>query len=64
MNDLPPLDPLQRYTIPEAAAYLRQSRSKTYEDIASGRLETIKDGRRRYVTGRGIVARSAGDEAA
>lgn len=53
------LDPLQRYTIPEAAAFLRQSRAKTYCDIAGGRLKTIKDGKRRYVPGTEIVRLSA-----
>jgi excisionase family DNA binding protein len=55
---LPPLDPLQRYTIPEAAAYLRQSKSKTYQDISNGVLSVLKDGRRTYVPGSEIAARS------
>ena len=37
-----PLDKNQRYTIEEANDYLRQSRAKTYKDIAAGRLKTIK----------------------
>lgn len=57
---LPPLDPLQRYSIDEAATYLRQSRAKTYQDISAGRLESFTDGRRRYVSGRAIAARSEG----
>lgn len=55
---LQPLDIQQRYTISEAAAYLRQSIPKTYQQIHAGRLETIKEGRRRYATGRGIAALS------
>lgn len=55
---LPPLDERQRYTIDEASAYLRQSRSKTFNDIANGTLETFNDGRRRYVPGTAIAARS------
>jgi excisionase family DNA binding protein len=55
---LPPLDPLQRYTVPEASAYLRQSKSKTYQDIANGVLSVLKDGRRTYVPGSEIAARS------
>ena len=55
---LPPLDILQRYTLAEATAYLRQSRSKTWSDIQAGKLEVIKDGRRRYVPGSSIAARS------
>ncbi len=61
---LPPLDPLQRYTIDETGAYLRQSRAKTYDDIKAGVLQVIKDGRRTYVAGRMIAARSQGDAAA
>lgn len=57
--DLQPLDVHQRYTIDEAALYLRQSRAKTYSDIQSGRLESFTDGRRRYVPGRAIAARSS-----
>lgn len=57
-HDLPALDELQRYTIDEATAYLRQSRAKTYKDISAGRLESFTDGRRRYVPGRAIAARS------
>ena len=54
---LPPLDLNQRYTIPEANAYLRQSRAKTYQDIKDGRLPIIKDGKRTYVPGRAIADR-------
>lgn len=60
INTLPPLDKLQRYTIDEASEYLRQSRAKTYQDIAAGRLDSFNDGRRRYVPGRAIAARSSG----
>jgi len=56
---LPPLDINQRYSINETNAYLRQSRSKTYKDILEGRLDVIKDGRRTYIPGRSIAARSA-----
>jgi hypothetical protein len=55
---LPPLDLNQRYSIPEANAYLRQSRAKTYQDIKDGKLTIIKDGKRTYVSGRVIAARS------
>ena len=61
---LPPLDQNQRYSIPETNAYLRQSNAKTYEDIGAGLLEIIKDGRRTYVTGRAIAARSRVEAAA
>ncbi len=55
---LPPLDLQQRYSIPEASAYLRQSRSKTYMDIGAGTLAIIKDGKRTYIPGTAIAERS------
>ena len=55
---LPPLDLNQRYTVPEASAYLRQSRAKTYVDIRAGTLTIIKDARRTYVPGTAIAQRS------
>jgi hypothetical protein len=60
---LPPLDKAQRYTIDETNAYLRQSRAKTYKDIAAGLLPVIKDGKRTYVPGAAIAARSTLSEA-
>ena len=62
--DLPPLDLNQRYAVEEAAAYLRQSRAKTFNDIRDGKLAALKDGRRTYVTGRSIAKRSGAPEAA
>lgn len=61
---IPTLDPRQRYSINEAAALLRVCRAQVYRDIAAGRLESFTDGRRRYVPGRAIIARSAPPEAA
>ena len=61
---LPPLDPSQRFTIPEGSRYLRQSRGKTYQDIAAGRLRVIKDGSRTYVPGTEIARRSRLESAA
>ena len=55
---LPPLDLNQRYNIEETNAYLRQSRAKTYQDIKDGKLSIIKDGKRTYVSGHVIAARS------
>ena len=55
---LAPLDLKQRYSINEANAYLRQSRAKTYQDIKAGKLPIIKDGRRTYIPGTAIAARS------
>lgn len=57
-NLLNPLDLQQRYTVEETNRYLRQSRAKTYKDIARGHLEVIKDGRRTYISGSSIIARS------
>lgn len=62
-HDLQPLDLHQRYSVDEAAAYLRQSRAKTYQDIMSGVLESFTDGRRRYIPGSAIAARSCGEAA-
>lgn len=56
---LAPLDPLQRYTVEEAIAYLRSSRRTIYADISEGRLGIIKEGARTYVPGSEIVRRSA-----
>jgi hypothetical protein len=59
LHSLPPLDPRQRYSINEASALLRQCRAKTYRDIAAGKIESFKDGSRRYIPGRAIIERSA-----
>ena len=53
------LDPLQRYSVPEASALLRQCRAKTYQDIQAGRIRVIKDGKRTYIPGSEIARRSA-----
>lgn len=60
---LPPLDILQRYSIKETNAYLRQSRAKTYQDIKNGKIAVIRDGRRVYVSGAVIASRSTGESA-
>jgi hypothetical protein len=56
---LPPLDPHQRYSINEAIAYLRSSRYSVYRDVKAGRLPLLKDGRRSYIPGAALIARSA-----
>jgi hypothetical protein len=61
---LPALDLRQRYTVPEAALYLRQSVAKLYEDISAGRLSVMKAGARTYVHGSEIARVSAGAETA
>jgi hypothetical protein len=53
------IDPLQRHTINEATALLRQSRAKTYADIRNNKLKIIKDGARTYIHGSELIRRSA-----
>lgn len=55
---LAPLDIQQRYTVPESIEYLRNSRASLYALIKSGKLPTIKEGRRTYVPGTAIAALS------
>jgi hypothetical protein len=55
---LPPLDPMQRYSIDETIAYLRSSRKSVFEDIREGRLASIKEGKRRFIPGSEIARRS------
>lgn len=60
----PQLDTLQRYSIPETNAFLRQSNARTYQQIKAGELRVIRDGGRTYVPGSEIARRSmlpAGD---
>jgi excisionase family DNA binding protein len=59
---LPPLDPRQRYTPEEAAAYLRMSRKRVFDDIREGRLNSLKEGKRRYIPGTEIARRSSASE--
>ena len=56
-KELPPLDRLQRYTLNEAADYLRVSRAYLYKLINLGTLPTIKDGSHRFVPGSAIADR-------
>jgi excisionase family DNA binding protein len=53
-----PLDLHQRYTIDEAASYLRICRAYVYRLIQRGELRSITDGARRYVPGSEIARRS------
>ena len=62
LSPLLPLDPLQRYTVDEACRYLRISRTHMYKEISSRRLRTISDGRRTFIPGLEIVARSRAPE--
>ncbi len=53
------LDTLQRYTLVEAANFLRVSRSTLHLRIASGLISTIKEGGRVFVPGAEIARLSA-----
>lgn len=53
--NLPPLDEKQRYSVPEAGAYLRTCRAKIYLKIKSGELRIIKDGARTLIPGSEII---------
>ena len=57
-RNLPPLDPNQRYTIDESAAYLRVSRVYLYAKVQAGELRLLKDGRRSFIPGSQIIAAS------
>jgi excisionase family DNA binding protein len=52
-------DERQRYTVPEAARLLRVSRAHLYKLFSAGSIRTIRDGRRIFVPGSEIAARSA-----
>jgi hypothetical protein len=52
------IDPNQRYTLAETHAVLGHSHVKTFQEIKRGTLQTIKDGRRRYVLGSELIRRS------
>ena len=52
------IDPNQRYSLAETHAALGQSHAKTFKDINRGALQTIKDGRRRYVLGSELIRRA------
>jgi excisionase family DNA binding protein len=53
-----PLDPQRRHTVDQTAAYLNTSRPTVYKLIHAGLLEAFKEGRRTFITGRSIAARS------
>lgn len=57
----PPLlfDERLRYTPVETSKLLKQSRAKTFAQIAAGTLQSFLDGGRRYVPGSEIVRRSS-----
>ena len=50
--------PELRYSVPEAAALLRQSVSRTWADIREAKLAVIREGAKTYIPGTEIVRRS------
>lgn len=58
----PPFDPLLRYTVDEASAYLKTSRDTIYKLLHSQDLEGIKEAGRTFITGRSIAKRCAPTE--
>lgn len=63
-NRVPATVPAVLYTVDEAADALRLSRSAIYELIRSGRLRSVKSGRRRLVPVVALADYVAGLEAA
>jgi excisionase family DNA binding protein len=63
-SPLPPLDLLQRYTVTETARYLRVSRTWVFKLVADDKLDTLKEGRRRFVFGTAIAKLSTPEEKA
>ena len=45
MNGQPHFDPLELLTIAQVVRLTKRARSSIYEDIAAGRLQTVKLGR-------------------
>ena len=57
-TNVAPLDVHQRYDIEETCALLRTSKAQLYRQIAAGEIRVIKAGRRTYVPGSEIAAKS------
>jgi Helix-turn-helix domain len=60
---LGPLDPAQRYSIPEAARYLRVSRSFLWARVKDGELVTIRHRKRKFIPGTEIARLSEAPKA-
>ena len=56
---LGPIDSNRRYDVETALRYLGISRFTLYADIREGRIQTIKDRKRRFIPGSEIVRRSS-----
>jgi excisionase family DNA binding protein len=50
-----PVDVTRRYSVDLACAYLGIGKDRLYAKITAGEIETITDGRRRFVPGSEIV---------
>lgn len=50
------LDDTQLYRVTDAMRLLRMSRTVIYEQIRTGRLRSVKQGRARFITANGIRA--------
>jgi hypothetical protein len=49
------IDPNQRYSLAETHAALGHSHSTTFKLIREGKLQTLRSGRRRFVSGAEII---------
>jgi len=56
---LPQLDATQRYTVEEAARYLRTSRWTVYQMLKNSQIQKIKQGKRTFIPGSEIARLSA-----
>lgn len=54
-STLPALDPLRRYPVEQAMAYLGISRKRFYDNIKAGRIKIVKDGRRTFVPASEVI---------
>ncbi|MGO9992851.1 MAG: hypothetical protein ACLPTF_10130 [Steroidobacteraceae bacterium] len=64
-DQLPPLDPLQRYSVNEALQYLRTSRQSFYTKFVNPkRIQVIREGSRCFVPGSEIVRLSRAENQA
>lgn len=59
---IPPLlmiDEKQRYSLAEGFATLRISPAEGYKQIKAGRIQTVSEGRRKYIPGSELIRRSS-----
>jgi hypothetical protein len=58
----PAFDPRLRFDIPNAVNLLGYSRAKLYQEIKSGSIRIIRDGRRVFIPGSEIARKSSLDD--